>query len=57
MNGTGSLSVRRIVTGHNSTGRAIFKSDDLLPVELIPSGDAAFSLRSTSAAFLRTGVI
>ena len=49
MNGTGSPPVRRIVTGHNKSGRAIFKSDDLLPVQPIPSGDAAFSLVWTTA--------
>lgn len=49
MSGTGSPPVRRIVTGHNETGRAIFKSDNLLPVEPIPSGDAALSLVWTTA--------
>jgi quercetin dioxygenase-like cupin family protein len=49
MSGTGSPPVRRIVTGHNSAGKAIFKSDDLLPVDPIPSGDAAFSLVWTTA--------
>lgn len=41
--------VRRIVTGHNAAGRAVIRSDDLLPVEPIPSGDAAFSLVWTTA--------
>lgn len=49
MSGAGSPPVRRIVTGHNSAGRAIFKSDELLPVDPIPSGDAAFSLVWTTA--------
>lgn len=49
MSGAGSSPVRRIVTGHNKAGRAIFKSDDLLPVKPIPSGDAAFSLVWTTA--------
>lgn len=45
-----SPPVRRIVTGHDSAGRAVIRSDDLLPVEPIPSGDAAFSLVWTSAS-------
>jgi quercetin dioxygenase-like cupin family protein len=49
MSRAGSPPVRRIVTGHNSAGRAIFKSDDLLTVDQIPSGDAAFSLVWTTA--------
>ena len=37
-------SVRRVVTGHDDAGRAIFASDrQFEPVE-IPSGDAAFAL-------------
>lgn len=42
--------VRRIVTGHDPKGRAVIRSDDLLPVEPIPSGDAAFSLVWTTAS-------
>lgn len=41
--------VRRIVTGHDAAGKAVFRSHDLLPVEPIPSGDAAFSLVWTTA--------
>lgn len=44
-----SPPVRRIVTGHDAQGRAVIRSDDLLPVEPIPSGDAAFSLVWTTA--------
>lgn len=44
-----SPPVRRIVTGHDAAGRAVFRSDDLLPVDPIPSGDAAFSLVWTTA--------
>ncbi|KHS41680.1 MULTISPECIES: cupin domain-containing protein [Novosphingobium] len=33
--------VQRVVTGHDSDGRAIFKSEDVTPLELIPTGDAA----------------
>ena len=47
---TGSPPVRRIVTGHDEAGRAIIRSDDMLPVEPIPSGDAAFSLIWTTAS-------
>ena len=47
---TGSPPVRRIVTGHDEAGRAIIRSDDLLPVNPIPSGDAAFSLIWTTAS-------
>lgn len=47
---TGSPPVRRIVTGHDETGRAVFTADDLLPVTPIPSGDAAFSLIWTTAS-------
>lgn len=45
-----SSPVRRIVTGHDTAGKAIFRSDDLLSVEPIPSGDAAFSLIWTTAS-------
>lgn len=45
-----SPPVRRIVTGHNASGKAVFRSDELLPVSPIPSGDAAFSLVWTTAA-------
>lgn len=44
-----SPPVRRIVTGHDAAGRAVIRSDDLLPVEPIPSGDAAFGLVWTTA--------
>jgi quercetin dioxygenase-like cupin family protein len=36
-------SVRRIVTGHDDKGRAVFRSVDDLAPEIIPSGDAAFT--------------
>jgi quercetin dioxygenase-like cupin family protein len=39
---------RRIVTGHDDAGRAIIESDETFRTELIPSGDAAFSLVWTS---------
>jgi len=36
--------VRRIVTGHNTAGRSIFKDDQAFETKLIPSGDAEFAL-------------
>jgi len=39
---------RRIVTGHDSAGRAIVESDETFRTAVIPSGDAAFSLVWTS---------
>ena len=47
---TAFTPVRRIVTGHDVKGRAVIRSDDLLPVDPIPSGDAAFSLVWTTAS-------
>lgn len=49
MSAFASPAVRRIVTGHDGQGKAIICSDDLLPVEPIPSGVAAFSLVWTTA--------
>lgn len=49
MSASESPPVRRIVTGHDAAGRAIIRSDELLPVTPIPSGDAAFSLVWTTA--------
>lgn len=49
MTAEASRPVRRIVTGHNADGKAVFRSDDLLPVTPIPSGDANFSLIWTTA--------
>ncbi len=40
--------VQRVVTGHNAAGRAVFKSEDLSPTKMIPSGDAAFLLLWTT---------
>jgi len=34
--------VQRVVTGHDAAGRAIFKSEDITPTKMIPSGDASF---------------
>jgi quercetin dioxygenase-like cupin family protein len=41
--------IRRVVTGHNSQGRAIIRSDETFKPEVIPTGDAAFSLLWTTA--------
>lgn len=50
MTAPASVPVRRIVTGHDTLGRAIIRSDELLTVDPIPSGDAAFSLVWTTAS-------
>ena len=36
--------VRRIVTGHDANGRAVFRDDAQFALKDIPSGDAAFAL-------------
>jgi len=41
--------VQRVVTGHDADGRAVFKSEDVMPTRMIPSGDAAFLLMWTTA--------
>jgi quercetin dioxygenase-like cupin family protein len=41
---SGLPAVQRIVTGHDAQGRAVFKSEDVTPTKMIPSGDAAFLL-------------
>jgi quercetin dioxygenase-like cupin family protein len=41
--------VQRVVTGHDENGRARFKSEDLSPTRLIPSGDAAMLTMWTTA--------
>ena len=41
--------VQRVVTGHNAQGRAVFRSEDVTPTSMIPSGDAAFLLVWTTA--------
>ncbi|TXS90307.1 cupin domain-containing protein [Parahaliea maris] len=40
--------VRRVVTGHNDSGRAVFASDSSFETQLIPSGDARFTLLWTA---------
>jgi quercetin dioxygenase-like cupin family protein len=46
---SGLLPVQRVVTGHDANGRAIFRSEDVSPTRMIPSGDAAFLLVWTTA--------
>jgi quercetin dioxygenase-like cupin family protein len=46
---SGLPPVQRVVTGHDENGRAVFKSEDISPTRLIPSGDAAFLLLWTTA--------
>ncbi len=41
---SGLPPVQRVVTGHDNEGRAIFKSEDVTPTRMIPSGDASFLL-------------
>ncbi|GAB3114343.1 cupin domain-containing protein [Aestuariicella hydrocarbonica] len=41
-------SVRRIVTGHNAQGKAVFINDAAFETQLIPSGDAEFTLLWTA---------
>ena len=41
---SGLAPVQRVVTGHDAAGRAVFKSEDVTPTRMIPSGDAAFLL-------------
>jgi quercetin dioxygenase-like cupin family protein len=36
-------NIRRIVTGHNENGKAIFVSDTVFETKVIPTGDAAMS--------------
>jgi quercetin dioxygenase-like cupin family protein len=44
---SGLQAVQRVVTGHDAAGRAVFKSEDVTPTKLIPSGDAAFLVWTT----------
>lgn len=41
--------VRRVVTGHDGAGRAVFRSDDRFDPVVIPNGDAAMALLWTTA--------
>ena len=42
--------VRRVVTGHDANGQAVFTSDEGFEPQAIPSGDADFALIWTTAA-------
>ncbi|NMN04042.1 MULTISPECIES: cupin domain-containing protein [unclassified Novosphingobium] len=46
---SGLPAVQRVVTGHDENGRAVFKSEDVSPTKMIPSGDAAMLLIWTTA--------
>lgn len=46
---SGAGPVRRVVTGHDATGKAVFRSDDRFEPELVASGDAAMALIWTTA--------
>jgi quercetin dioxygenase-like cupin family protein len=46
---SGLPPVHRVVTGHDANGRAVFRSEDVSPTRMIPSGDAAFLLIWTTA--------
>ena len=41
---SGLPAIQRVVTGHDTDGRAVFKSEDHFPTKKIPTGDAAFTL-------------
>jgi quercetin dioxygenase-like cupin family protein len=41
---SGLPPIQRVVTGHDAAGRAVFKSEDVSPTKMIPSGDASFLL-------------
>lgn len=45
---SGLPPIQRVVTGHDTDGRAIFKSEDVTPTRMIPSGDASFLLLWTT---------
>lgn len=45
---SGLPPVQRVVTGHDADGRAVFKSEDVTPTKMIPSGDASFLLMWTT---------
>ena len=40
--------IRCLVTGHDDAGKAVFRSDETLQPEMIPTGDAAFALLWTT---------
>ncbi len=46
---SGLPPIQRVVTGHDAQGRAIFKSEDVAPTRMVPSGDASFLLIWTTA--------
>ena len=45
---SGLPPVQRVVTGHDENGRAVFRSEDVSPTKMVPTGDAAFLLLWTT---------
>jgi quercetin dioxygenase-like cupin family protein len=41
---SGLPAIQRVVTGHDGQGRAVYKSEDVTPTRMVPSGDASFLL-------------
>ncbi|WP_334185149.1 cupin domain-containing protein [Novosphingobium sp.] len=46
---SGLPPIQRVVTGHDADGRAVFRSEDVTPTKMIPSGDASFLTIWTTA--------
>lgn len=46
---SGLPPIQRVVTGHDLNGRAVFRSEDVTPTKMIPSGDASFLTIWTTA--------
>ncbi|GEL11011.1 Cupin domain-containing protein [Flavobacterium glycines] len=44
-----NLPIRRVVTGHNHEGTAVFTSDEVFEPQIIPTGDAAMATIWTTA--------
>ena len=49
MSEKGNTTVRRVVTGHDAAGRAVFRSDDAFTPKPVLTGDAAMALVWTTA--------
>ncbi len=49
LSASGLPPVQRVVTGHDENGRARFRSEDVAPTKLVPSGDAAMLTIWTTA--------
>ena len=44
MSDSGLPPIRRVVTGHDGAGHAVFKTDEEYPTRTVPTGDAAATL-------------